>query len=175
MAADHLLSRALEPVLIRAAGEFPAVVPTRPRQSGKTTLLQYLDGRSPRYRSLAWPDVRAAARADPRGFLAHHPPPVIFDEIQNAPDLLPDLKAAIDADRARAGQYRLTGSPNLLLAERVTERLARRAAMLRLLPLSQREIMRQPGAPLPWEPGTGTRPRPPLDPPALWEALLRGG
>ena len=63
------LKRSLEPVLNRAAAEFPGVVLTGPRQSGKTTLLKHLFGETHGYVSLELPDVRAAAAADPRGFL----------------------------------------------------------------------------------------------------------
>jgi predicted AAA+ superfamily ATPase len=85
--------------------------------------------------------------SDTRGFLALYPPPVIFDEVQYAPDLLPYLKERIDAHRDQRGQYLLTGSQNLLLLDRVTESLAGRAAILRLLPLSWRESLGQPDAP----------------------------
>ncbi|MCJ7594729.1 MAG: ATP-binding protein [Desulfobacterales bacterium] len=148
---DKYISRSLEPVLKRAAAEFPAVVLTGPRQSGKTTLLKHLFSDECRYVSLEPPDVRASAIEDPRGFLEMYPPPVIFDEVQYAPDLLPYVKEKIDEERDRCGQYLLTGSQNLLLMERVTESLAGRAAMLRLLPLSRREAEDRPLAPLPWE------------------------
>jgi hypothetical protein len=142
--AWRYLQRSLEPVLKRAAAEFPAVVLTGPRQSGKTTLLQHLFGETHGYVSLEPPDVRAAAAADPRGFLELHPPPTILDEVQYASDLLPYLKEAIDLRRQEPGLYLLTGFQNLMLLARVTESLAGRAAILRLLPLSQREIRGEP-------------------------------
>ncbi|MCE5254081.1 MAG: ATP-binding protein [Actinomycetia bacterium] len=171
--ATRYIRRTLEPVLRRAAREFPVVVLTGPRQAGKTTLLTRLFGRRARYVSLESPDVRAAAAADPRGFLELYPPPVILDEIQYAPDLLPYVKERVDARRADAGQYLLTGSQNLLLMAQITESLAGRAATLRLLPLSGREIAGQPDRPLPWE-RTLTARRPPALR-ALWQQLLRGG
>ena len=73
------------------------------------------------------------------GFLESCAPPVIFDEVQYAPDLLPYIKERIDANRGVSGQYVLMGSQNLLLAESVTESRAGRAAILRLFPLSRRE------------------------------------
>ena len=141
----------MEPVLRKAAAQFPAVVLTGPRQSGKTTMSKHVFGEASGYVSLEPPDVRAAAAADPRGFLELHPAPAIFDEVQYAPDLLPYIKESVDERRNTHGQYFLTGSQNLLLTEQVTESLAGRAAMLRLLPVSQREEFGRSLDLLPWE------------------------
>jgi predicted AAA+ superfamily ATPase len=168
------IKRSLEPVLKNAATEFPAVVLTGPRQSGKTTILQHLFGKSCRYVSLEPPDVRASAIEDPRSFLEIYPPPVIFDEVQYAPELLPYVKEKIDTARDKSGQYLLTGSQNLLLMERVTESLAGRASILRLLPLSQREAAGRPDASLPWESQRLSHKASKLAYRELWKGFLRG-
>jgi len=169
------IKRSLEPVLEKAVSEFPAMVLTGPRQSGKTTILQHLFGERCHYVSLEPPDVRASAEEDPRAFLEMHPPPVIFDEVQYAPDLLPYIKEKIDADRHKTGQYLLTGSQNLLLMEKVTESLAGRAAMLRLLPISRREAEERAQLSLPWESRRGSSTKKAQAFQELWEGFLRGG
>jgi len=172
--SEIYIPRSLEPVLTRAIAEFPVVVLIGPRQSGKTTLLQHLFGAQRPLISLEPPDVRAAAMSDPRGFLDFYAPPVVYDEIQYAPGLLPYIKEAVDARRDQPGQFILTGSQNLLLMQQVTESLAGRAAVLKLLPLTQREIAGEPDRPLPWE-----RNRTPaaIEAPAhseLWQQIVRG-
>jgi hypothetical protein len=161
-------------VLEKAAAEFPVVALTGPRQSGKTTLLKHLFASRATYVSLEAPDVREAAASDPRGFLSLYRPPVIIDEVQNAPDLLPYIKEQVDKAREAKGQFFITGSQNLLLLSRISESLAGIAAILHLLPLSGRERAGTPTAPFPWATGfrAGSRPVPSF--PEPWAGFLRG-
>ncbi|MBU1474951.1 MAG: ATP-binding protein [Acidobacteria bacterium] len=168
------IRRSIESVIKKAIREFPAVVLTGPRQSGKTTLLTHLFRDTFSYVSLEVPDVRMSAMEDPRGFLAGYPPPVIFDEVQHAPILLPYIKEHIDSQRRVPGQYLLTGSQNLFLMEKVTESLAGWTAVLRLFPLSRREVDKKSELDLPWESGR-TRPATAGDTQKkIWEYLVRG-
>lgn len=143
--------RSLEPIVLKATGQFPATVIVGPRQAGKTTLLKHLFGHNYQMLSLEPPDIRLAAQTDPRGFLNLYPPPIVFDEIQYVPELLPYIKEKIDASRGQTGQFILTGSQNLLLMQQVTESLAGRVAVLKLMPFSRRELVGVPEKVLPWE------------------------
>ncbi len=127
--------RTLAIPLNKSLESFPAIVITGPRQSGKTTMVKHLLGKTHMYISLESPDVRMRAKDDPRGFLEDIDSPVILDEIQYVPELLPYIKTSIDENR-RPGFWVLTGSQNFTLMHGVSESLAGRAAVLSLLPFS---------------------------------------
>jgi uncharacterized protein len=112
---------------------------TGPRQVGKTTLLEHCAGPERRRVTLDDLDQRDLARRDPKLFLQRHPPPVLIDEVQYAPELLSAIKIAVDRAQ-RPGQFWLTGSQKFRLMQGVSESLAGRAAVLDLLGLSQAEI-----------------------------------
>lgn len=124
----------------------PVVVVVGPRQCGKSTLAALVAGeRGARQVTLDDAGPRAAANADPTGFVEALELPVVVDEFQKAPDLLPAIKSRVD--RARSGGRRaanmflLTGSANVWASLRVSESLAGRAERLQLWPLSQGEIL----------------------------------
>lgn len=115
----------------------PAVMVSGPRQAGKTTLLRSI--RSDAYVTLDLATPRAAAAADPEGFLADLPAEVAIDEIQRVPELFLALKAAIDSDR-RPGRFLLSGSSNVLTLPRVADALPGRMELLTLWPFSGGEM-----------------------------------
>ena len=130
--------RTLEARVTAARRAFPVVVVTGPRRAGKTSLLRRLMPGAD-YVLLEDPDVLGRVRADPHGFLDERQPPVILDEIQNAPELLGYVRSRVDRAPRRLGQWFLTGSQELPLMAGVSESLAGRAAVLQLLPLSLAE------------------------------------
>lgn len=134
----RFVSRAIQPAVLEASRSFPALVMTGPRRAGKTTLLRRLFPRAS-YVVLEDPDVKARARADPRGLLESIQPPALFDEIQNVPELFPYIRTAIDRNPSKRGQWLITGSQEAPLMEGVSESMAGRAAILQLLPLSLAE------------------------------------
>ncbi len=130
-------------ILRQALADTPVVCLTGPRQSGKTTLVRTMMPERPFF-SLDHAPYLSAAKADPVGFVAALPREVTIDEIQRAPELLPAIKLSVDRDR-RPGRFVLTGSANLLLVPTVTESLAGRMEIARLMPLSESEKERRPG------------------------------
>lgn len=133
-----MIARQIENQLRHLAEIYPVVTITGPRQSGKTTLAKALFPRH-KYVSLENFDIRQMAQADPKGFLKSFSAPVIFDEIQRVPELLSYIQTIVDENKQN-GQYILTGSHQPLLGESVTQSLAGRTGILRLLPFSISEL-----------------------------------
>lgn len=133
-----MIPRVLASTLKRLSAGFPILAVTGPRQSGKTTLVRKLFA-DKAYVSLEDPQERAFAGEDPRGFLARFAQGAIFDEAQRWPDLFSHLQGMVDAERT-PGRFVLTGSQQFGLLSGVTQSLAGRVGMTRLLPLSLEEL-----------------------------------
>ena len=142
-----MIERDIAPVLRSLARQYPVVTLTGPRQSGKTTLARAEFPHLP-YASLEDPDTRRFALEDPRGFLAQHAAGAVLDEIQRAPELASYLQALVDAD-PQPGRFVLTGSQQFELMTQVSQSLAGRTALLRLLPLTLSEVRRLRGGKAP--------------------------
>jgi len=125
--------------LLRLSQYFPVTVVSGARQVGKTTLLQHLFPGHDYVVFDASNDLEGARR-DPDLFLKNHQPPVIFDEIQYAPELVSALKRAVDRAGSLPGQYLLTGSQQWQVLNTLAESLAGRAAFLDLHGFSLQEL-----------------------------------
>ncbi|MBF8262817.1 MAG: hypothetical protein HW387_482 [Parachlamydiales bacterium] len=133
-----MFKRELEPELKELAKGYPIVTIIGPRQSGKTTLAQHAFPEK-KYVNLEFPDIRAMALQDPRGFLEQFPDGAILDEIQRVPELLSYIQPLVDA-KEQKGMFILTGSHQLELQQAISQSLAGRAALLTLLPLTLTEL-----------------------------------
>jgi hypothetical protein len=133
-----MISRDIQPALVQASQQYPVVTVTGPRQSGKTTLCRATFPESA-YINLEAPDTRAFAQDDPRGFLATIPDGAILDEIQRVPELPSYIQGIVDSASFQ-GKFILTGSHQFELMSQVSQSLAGRTALLRLLPLSINEL-----------------------------------
>jgi uncharacterized protein len=109
---------------------FPCIVVTGARQVGKSTLLQHIYPNIPCVVFDPIHDIQNA-RSDPELFLNNNPPPIILDEIQYAPELVPVIKRRIDRDKKNS-QYLLTGSQQWGVLKHVSESLAGRAIITHL-------------------------------------------
>ncbi len=133
-----MIQREITMELMASADEYPVVTVFGPRQSGKTTLAQ-MTFPDKSYYSLEDPDVRMAADADPRGFLASLPDGGVLDEIQRLPQLLSYIQGIVDRAKKK-GMFILTGSHQPELHQSVSQTLAGRTAVLSLLPFSLAEL-----------------------------------
>ena len=157
------LHRLIESVVKKQLKQFPAVIVSGPRQSGKSTLLEKT---FPNYKYVTFDDpiLREQAKSDPNLLLDNAGTPVILDEIQYVPSLLSYIKMRIDQNRQRRGTYLLTGSQQFPLSQQLSETLAGRVGILELLPFSIAEAKQQPRLKKKLDPLTG----------AFKHACLRG-
>lgn len=132
------LKRDIETFLRKAFKQFPAVIITGARQSGKSTLVKHAFPKA-KYLSLENLNIRNFAKKDPEGFLNEQNVPIIIDEIQEVPELLSYVKTLIDSNK-RSGMFIITGSQQFTLMEGIQESLAGRSGILDLSTFSFNEI-----------------------------------
>ena len=132
------IGRTLQKELKKSAKEYPVTAVLGPRQSGKTILVVKTFPKK-QYISLENMEAREFALKDPKNFLQTYKNGVILDEVQRCPSLLSYIQTKVDKDKQK-GQYILTGSNQFLLEEKITQSLAGRVSILRLLPLSLEEL-----------------------------------
>ncbi len=133
-----MIQRDIGKVTTMMSGKYPVISVTGPRQSGKTTLIKYLFSSMP-YVSLEDSDERQFAIQDPRGFLNRFPDGAVFDEVQRTPEIFSYIQTEVDT-RRKKGQFILSGSQNFLLLQNISQSLAGRVAILKLLPFSMNEL-----------------------------------
>jgi uncharacterized protein len=138
---DYLVTipRNISGNLLGALSDTPVVMVNGARQTGKSTLVQSNEFEGRHYLTFDDVGVVAAARGDPRGFIAGLGPKVTLDEIQHVPELFQSIKLAVDRNR-EPGRFLLTGSANVMVLPRLSESLAGRVEVLTLWPFSQGEI-----------------------------------
>ncbi|TWJ01619.1 hypothetical protein JN11_01770 [Mucilaginibacter frigoritolerans] len=132
------IPRQIAPIIKAQQQKFPILALTGPRQSGKTTLLRELFD-DYRYVSLENPNTRSFATEDPIAFLNRYDNKVIFDEVQRVPELFSYIQGRVDESHLM-GQYILSGSQNFHLLNSITQTLAGRVALFKLLPLDFSEL-----------------------------------
>ncbi len=150
--ASQYIHRTIENKLDEMYGNFPAILVTGSRQSGKSTVLQYITtNKKQKINEVSLDDIneRILAIEDPESFLRTHGVPLIIDEFQYAPNLLSYIKIKIDESRRNemfgdgkevGTLYYLTGSQIFETMANITESLAGRVGIIDLYPLSTREI-----------------------------------
>ena len=138
MLEAFLIHREITDTLLAAAAKFPVVSVTGPRQSGKTTFVRAAFPNH-EYLSLEDPATRSLAEDDPRAFFRIHSGRLVLDEVQRAPELFSYLQGIVD-ESGEAGRFVLSGSQNFLLSRSISQSLAGRVSVQRLLPLSLSEL-----------------------------------
>lgn len=171
------LTRTLERFIAGPAARFPVLLLTGARQVGKTSMLRRLAAAGRAYVTLDDPLALRLAREDPALLLKRFPPPVLIDEIQYAPQLLPHIKMAADQGK-RSALFWLTGSQPFHLMKGVSESLAGRVAVVSLLGFSLRELLGHGKDAVPFVPKAAWLPGAPSGPDLtladLYKTIWRG-
>lgn len=136
-------NRNIEEVIKENIKEFPVVVITGPRQSGKTTTLINLFRSEYKYISFDDIENEKFFLEDPKRFMQLYNNKIIFDEVQYVPDIFRYIKIEVDKRRNKYGNFILTGSSNFLMNKHISETLAGRASSINILPFSFNEIPKQ--------------------------------
>ncbi|MFQ3549453.1 MAG: ATP-binding protein [Armatimonadota bacterium] len=131
-------SRTIENYIKKIQNQFPVLLLTGARQVGKTTVLKHLSDDKRKYVTLDDPLILQLAKEDPALFFQRFQPPLLIDEIQYAPELLPYIKIISDNSEEK-GLFWLTGSQQFQLMKGISESLAGRVAILQLLGFSYKE------------------------------------
>jgi len=137
------IKRHIEASINESLSDTPVTIINGPRQSGKTTLLKYIQPANSTYLTLDNENTLLQAKFDPIGLLNNLDFPILIDEIQRAPELIRTIKLIVDENR-QPGAFILTGSANLMTVPKLADSLAGRSEFLELLPFSQSEISQQP-------------------------------
>ncbi len=132
------MKRVQHKIIRQVLKQYPILAITGPRQSGKTTMLRSIFS-DYRYVTLENPDTQEYALSDPKAFLKEFDDKVIFDEAQKAPQLFSYLQGIVDKNQIM-GQFILSGSQNFDLIENITQSLAGRVSIFRLLPFDMEEM-----------------------------------
>ena len=134
-----MIERKAYAALMRLAEQFPVIAITGPRQSGKSTLTKYAFP-DKKYVSFDDKNIRELAKSNPGDFLKAFPDGLIIDEAQKVPEIFDAIKLVVDKCDYNPGKYILTGSSQFRLKQNITDSLAGRVGLLKLLPFSMMEL-----------------------------------
>ncbi|MBQ7499310.1 MAG: ATP-binding protein [Clostridia bacterium] len=132
------IHRHIEDVVLESDRTFKCILLTGARQTGKSTLIRELFPQK-KYVPIDDPFIEDQANENPNMFITLNPPPVIYDEVQRAPELFRFIKIKCDGSKEK-GLFCLSGSQPLELMESASESLSGRVSVLELSGLSLREL-----------------------------------
>jgi hypothetical protein len=133
-----MIKREIEPKIKELAKQYGVISISGPRQSGKTTLAKKI---FPKHEYINFENLQELEKikADPKNFIDSIKKGIIIDEAQKYPDILSYIQISIDENYI-PGKFIITGSQNLLLLNKVSQSLAGRVALVKLLPLNITEL-----------------------------------